>query len=958
MRWSNSHSLSEVINENILSPIDHFESVPDQVNQQTQRTPERLGYSRGFVNRSFAQMRNGRSALLVALATCAMHGSWVNADAPTSDSKALSLLERYCYDCHGEGASKGGLKLDRYPNERERLSDHKTWDKVRQYLEAYVMPPEGKASPSRDERTIIARWIDERVFYVDPERPDPGHVTLRRLNRTEYNNTVRDLLFVDSKPGNHFPPDDSGYGFDNIGEVLSLSPAHMEKLLQAADRVVDEAVWIKAATVVKISKNKEELVTLSGTIARREGVPVLDSPEKKVGVHLLVPATSKYKISVKAAAILGENAPATLRLMMDGKTLKELKIDSEWKNRESGYANYGGHFTIPFGKRTFSLQPAPDETKTIAVEQLHFKGPTALSEPQASPFLNLLLGNDIPGPPSLNMSGEDLTHGAGKWGLDTGKSYLRSNGYLHTSLHVEEEGKYRIKIKAGAQQLGEEFVRFQLRRAGQTLAGFAIKSKNQEPNWFQTVIPLPAGEQKLEIRLTNYLQDDDTKAERRLWLHELEIEGPLGQKTELEAKRLSEIILKTGERLYRRPLDSKETKRLEDLSRKSTDAGEPPLNVFRLAMTGMLISPKFLFHKARPSVAPALNGSVLIDDFSLASRLSYFIWSSAPDPELLELAVEGRLRDNLDAQVHRMLKDPKARAFTEGFAGQWLQLRDMNLIAPDPSHFPAFDPNLRKDMKRETELLFAHVLETNRSVVEFLNADYSFLNPRLARHYGIEAGHVQGFKKVPLANSKRKGLLSHGSLLALTSYPTRTSPVRRGKFVLEQILGTPPPPPPSDVPSLEEADEKLHPLPVRKQLELHRKKKVCASCHAFLDPIGLALENFDALGRYRVMDGDLPIDASGKLVTGQAFRNFLDLTTILVKDKQEEFVRHLTKSLLTYALGRGINYKDKLAIRNVMTESATNGYRFRDLILNVCQSVPFQRMRTEEATFEAKPNDH
>ena len=876
--------------------------------------------------------------------------------AATYKTQALPLLEKYCYDCHGDGAKKGGLALDAYQDDEALLADKGNWDKVHQYIDAHIMPPEGKPAPTLEERAKVSGWIDEQVFYVDPTRPDPGHTALRRLNRTEYNHTVRDLLFVESNPAVHFPPDDTGYISDNIGEDPGLSPAHMKMMLRAARQVVDDAVWVKPATAVNLNKKKMELLGLAGEIERVGGVPVLDFPGKEVGIHVEVPATSEYKIQVRAAGVGVEDRPAILQLYMDGRLVTKFSIDSEWHNQRDGYVSREKHLTVPQGKHTFSLRLPQGETFPVAIERLHFQGPLALCEPQASPFLKSLLRQGVPGLPALNMSGEDLTNGEGKWGLDTGKTYLKSNGWAYAPIRISRAGSFRVKIKAGAQQLGEDPVHFELRLGGKVLARFDIENQDQEPHWFDTLIPLDLGEQKLELWFTNYIQDEQTKAERCLWIHEFEIEGPMGAEKSIGDAKLEEITLKTAQLLYRRPLEAYETRRLRALLRKTRGAGESPLDTFRLALTRMLVSPKFLFHDVRPKDAAPENGSIPIDEYSLASRLSYYLWSSAPDAFLLRSAQNSTIRSNLDTHIRQMLANPKARAFTEGFAGQWLQLQDMSRVAPDPEAFPEFTPGLAQDMKRETELLAEHILKQNRPAIEFLSADYTFVNSRLAKHYGFPASPLEGFAKVSLRSSPRRGILSHGSLLTLTSYPTRTSPVRRGKFVLEQILGTPPPPAPKDNPSLEEVDADIHKLPIRKQIELHRQDKTCTSCHAFLDPIGLALENFDALGRYRRMDGNEPIDASGQLITGQRFQNLRGLTSILAQDKEEVFAAHLTETLLTYALGRSATYKDKTAVREILAKTKSRGYRFQDLVTQLCQSVPFQRMREVDAAKFARPN--
>lgn len=370
-------------------------------------------------------------------------------------------------------------------------------------------------------------------------------------------------------------------------------------------------------------------------------------------------------------------------------------------------------------------------------------------------------------------------------------------------------------------------------------------------------------------------------------------------------------------------------------------------------LEGMLSSPAFIFMSQPKPAGSRLGNTEWIDERSLASRLSYFLWSAPPDDRLNELAAKGELRKNLAAEVRRMLGDWKSKAMTTNFAGQWLLLRDVDLISPNPRVFPAFKNSLANDMKRESEMFFEHILQHNISVIDFLNADYTFANQRLAEYYHLpDAGKLKSkdkyhYEKVSLQGTPRGGILTQGSILAITSNPTRTNIVRRGKFVLENVLGIPPPPAPGGVPPLDEKKVAFGHQTLRTQFEQHRKDISCAGCHALLDPIGFALENYDAVGTWRDKDHGQPIDATGKWIRGQQFSNLQDLRTIIVRDLKDDFVRCLSENLLTFALGRGLDYPDRPAIREIVQKAEKNGYKFQDLIIAVTESVPFQRMKIE-----------
>ncbi len=599
------------------------------------------------------------------------------ADPDMFGAKVAPLLANYCTKCHGGEKPKGKLTLDKYMDTATAAKDRKIWEKVAKKLRAGEMPPSGRPKPTQAEIDAITGWIDTEMTKVDCNQPkDPGRVTIRRLNRVEYNNTIRDLVGVDFRPADDFPSDDIGYGFDNIGDVLSMPPILVEKYLAAAERIVDKA--------------------FQDTAVR---------------------------------------------------------------------------------KRILIAEPA---------------GTDAWTEP--------------------------------------------------------------------ARRVLENFVR----------------------------------------------------------------------------------------RAYRRPARPEEIDRLLRFIEAAQKDGENFESGIKLALQAVLVSPHFLFKVEADRNRNDPNAVWAISDYELATRLSYFLWSTMPDEELFEQAAKGTLRQNLDAQVRRMLADPKSQAFVESFAGQWLQVRNVKTATPDPKLFPTFDADLRTAMQRETELFFAHILKEDRGILEFLDADYTFVNERLAKHYEIPDVKGAEFRRVKLPDARRGGVLTQASILTITSNPTRTSPVKRGKWILENILGTPPPPPPPDAGELSEDKAITESASLRVRMEQHRSNPTCATCHQRMDPLGFGFENFDAIGAWRDKDGKFPIDPAGTLPNGESFKTPAELRAIL-KKKEAEFRRCLSEKILTYALGRGLEYYDKCAVDDITAAVARNGNRFTVLILEVAKSDPFQKRRAKRA---------
>ena len=873
------------------------------------------------------------------------------------NQRILPLLQKFCYDCHGDGSDKGDFALDEYPEFSKLIGDKVLWDHARQQLVTHVMPPDKKDKPSLPERDEIVAWIDSTVFYFDPQKIDPGHITYRRLNRTEYNNTIRDLLYVDTRPAKEFPPDDSGYGFDNIGDVLSLSPMLMEKYLRASQEVAADAFDVSTPEHADVELTAKKMWSHKGKTDESDGVRWFHSEAEAMG-KFTAPASGSYLVTVNVAATEAGNEPAKIALRVNGKDVSTYDVKTRWKDDKGPWQRITQTIQLNAGESRISVaflndhsDPMnPDASKrdrNVALDKIDIQGPSGLLAPRGSKFLRWLIGDKPVGLPVLQLSGEDFDKGEGDAGRDTGAMSLASSGYIKHGVEITEAGKYKFTLKVGAQQAGDEPAKTELRIAGKTVGTFSVTAKNQAPQWFHVETDLPTGNHELQVWFMNDFYDPATKQDRNLWIHQVKVEGPLGKSTGIQVAEVPALIERLGTRLFRRPIRDDEKAKWQAFADLAIKEGESPLGALRYTLEGMIVSPAFLFRiSPQPTVAPK-NGIADIDEYSLANRLSYFLWSSPPDDKLLQLAAKNELRKNLATEVNRMIGDYRGWALTEDFAGQWLQLRDMDIVSPDARRFPEWKGGIAYAMKRESQTFFDHILRGNRSVIDFLNADYSFMDRKLANFYGIQGVKSDKFEKVSLQGTTRGGILTHGSILTLTSEQTRTSPVKRGKYLLENILGTPPPPAPGGVPPLDEKKARFSDLTLREQLAEHRSNASCAGCHAFLDPLGFAFENYDAIGRFRAEEKKHPIDASGTLVRGQQFKDLTELRTILARDMADDFTRNLAENLLTYALGRGLGYSDKPAVHEIVRRTKISGYKLQDMILAICESVPFQKMRVE-----------
>ncbi len=875
------------------------------------------------------------------------------------NQRILPLLQKFCYDCHGDGSDKGDFALDEYPEYSKLIADKVLWDHTRQQLVTHVMPPEKKDKPSLPERDEIVAWIDSTVFWFDPQKIDPGHITYRRLNRTEYNNTIRDALMVDMRPANEFPPDDTGYGYDNIGDVLTISPMLMEKYIRAAKAVAEKAMDTSDVERVDLELGAKKFWNQKGETKEWEGIRWFHSNADAV-TKFTAPATGTYEFKFRVSATQAGPDAAKVALRVDDKELGTFDVTARYHGDKGPWQTIrqevplkgGEHKVVVRFLNDFSDPQNPDPEKrdrNLALDKIEIEGPDGLLPPRGSRLMQWLLDGKPAGLPAMKLSGEDFERGEGDSHRDTGAIQLASSGYVKHPVTIEKPGKYRLIVKAGAQQAGGEPAKFDVRLAGKNAGSFSITAKNQAPQWFKAEADLPAGKHEVQVWFLNDFYDEKTHQDRNFWLHQFTVEGPIDQPAGIAATDVHPLIDKLGQRLFRRPLREDEKAKWHGLVDLGTKEGLQPMESLGYVLRGMLVSPAFLYRGSPQPVGDAQNGIALIDEYSLASRLSFFLWSSPPDDKLMQLAAKGELRKNLAAEVKRMIGDYRAWSLTEDFAGQWLQLRDIDLASPSERAFPDWKGGIAYAMKKESQTFVDHILRENRSVIEFLNADYTFLNDKLARYYGIDGVKGDKYQKVSLQGTPRGGILTQGSILTLTSNPTRTSPVKRGKYLLENILGTPPPPAPGGVPPLDEQQARRSNLTLRQQFAEHRSNASCAGCHAFLDPMGFAFENYDAIGRWRDQEKKQPIDASGSLVRGQTFQNLADLRTILVRDMGDQFVKNLAENLLTYALGRGVEYSDKPTVEEILRKAKASGNRFQDIILAVCESVPFQKMRVNQA---------
>jgi mono/diheme cytochrome c family protein len=773
------------------------------------------------------------SAVAIALAALALLASVekrsfaqaprITAKAPTAaefNAVTGALFNDTCAECHNSTDAEGGFDVAWLQTMESLTNERDQWEVVLAKLKAREMPPADHGKRPEAQIDALVKFIDAQFVRADAAlKPDPGRVTARRLNRTEYTNTIRDLLSVEFRADKTFPTDDSGEGFDNIGDVLTVSPVLMEKYLSAAASIAERAV---AA-----------------------------SPLPK-------PIEVEYSLRLKnLRRIDPSNVEATHRFDFD--------------------ADYEFRIGLP-GQRGADAKP-------------------------------VLLGLWVDGKLALTKTIETKPSGL-----------VFFNPYSEETLRVSiPEGDHQLRLGF----IDDAFVA--------TLPKESIYRDTMN-KWIGsvTVVGPFAGMDEKASRKRIFICDPQTGA-----------------------SCVNKILSTLARRAYRRPVTAAEVASLRKFVALGQADGMTVEQGVGLALQALLVSPHFLFHIERDLYPDDPARTHRISDIELASRLSYFLWNSMPDDELLSLAEKKRLSVPavLDAQVKRMLADQKASALAENFAGQWLEIRNLDSINPDPQKFPAWTPELRDALKTETQMFFDAMLRNNRPISEFINARYTFLNEFLANYYGIPGVTGPEFRRVDLTTDQRGGILSHGSVLSVSSYPTRTSVVIRGRYILQNILGTPPPPPPADVPALDEMALGST-ASLRQQMEKHRSDAACAACHARMDPLGFGLENYDAIGKWRTQDGSFPVDSSGVLPSGRSFSNPAEMRQILV-ELLPDFSRTLTEKMLIYSLGRGLERYDRPTVRDITTRLAAADYGLQTLILEVVRSLPFQSRRAEDRSHAA-----
>ena len=777
-------------------------------------------------------------------------------DTSRTDATVVSSVSRtYCETCHNDRLKTAGLSLQGLSID----GNAETWEKVIRKVRAGMMPPAGAKRPDRAALDAFAGSIEAAIDRAAAANPNPGRAPLHRMNRVEYENAIRDLLALDVDSSTLLPADDSSHGFDNIADVLGVSPSLLERYVAAAAKISRLAVGERDAAPAQVTYSVKGDLSQNQTL---EGMPL--GTRGGTSITHNFPVDGEYSIrlallKLSFGQVFGEGAEGEeLEVTLNGQRVKLFKLDEV------------PMFFMRESKGSHPAKPQPTDPIEERVKMT----------------------------PDIRL-------------------------------------EFRLKVKAGPQTLGvaflnkanainEDLVRRPLSSTYDVFIGMQY-GYTTAPHLSRVIITGPY----------NATGVGDTPSRRRVFTCRAASPSE-------EAPCAKQIISSLVRRAYRRA---------------ATDADIDPLFAFyqeernktgnfeagiEMALRRILADPEFIFRFEPPPAGVAPKTAYRISDTELASRLSFFLWSSIPDEELLKLAIDGKLHQPavLERQTRRMLADAKSRSLVTNFANQWLFLRELKNANPDVTIFPDFDDNLRQAFQRETEMLFESVIREDRSVIDLLDADYTFVNERLARHYGIPNIYGPDFRRVPVPNDARRGLLGHGSLQLVTSNPNRTSPVMRGKWILENLLGTAAPTPPPDVPPLEEKPTATA-KSVRERIEQHRASPTCAGCHKIMDPIGLAMENFDAVGQWRTDDEGVRIDASGQLVDGTAINGPSSLRKAML-DRQDVFVAAMTEKLMMYGVGRETKYSDMPTVRTVMRDAAKNRYRFSDLILGVVKSAPFQ----------------
>ena len=774
--------------------------------------------------------------------------------APEAASAPRALLDRYCVACHNDRARQAGLTLQSIDTDRvgRVAGEVEAWEKVVRKLRGQAMPPPGRPRPDAEAYDAAAHVLETALDAAAAADPHPGRPPIHRLNRVEYRNAIRDLLALEIDERELLPPDESGYGFDNIADVLAISPVLLDRYMVAAEKISRLAL----------------------------------------GDASIRPAIETYTV------------PYTL--WQEGRMSEELPFGSRGGLAVRHHFPLDGEYVIKI-----ELQRAYGN---------HIRG---LQEP-----------NDVELRLDRARIGEFTVGGDGvraPW-----NAVSRPSLYEQTA---DEGLEVRLEVNAGTRLVSAAFLDRAAVAEGvlEPRPGVSSLAYSRDRNAAMAL-------DSIEISGPHGgATPEDTASRRRVFSCYPEAAAE-------EAGCATEILSGLARRAFRRPVDETDVEPLLALYEEGRREGGFEQGI-QFAVRGILIDPEFLFRIERDPTGAVPATAYPVSGLELASRLSFFLWSSLPDDELIDVAADGRLREPevLEAQIARMLGDPRSHAFIDNFFGQWLLLRNMQSVAPDPDAFLDFDENLREAMEQETALFVESQVREDSSVLDLLRAEYTYLNERLARHYGVPNVYGNHFRQVPVAAHGRGGLLGQGSVLTATSYPNRTSPTKRGLWVLESLLGTPPPPPPPEVPGLPDANhpEEARRLSMRERMEVHRISPVCASCHVLMDPLGFSLENYDGIGAWRTTEDGAPIDVSSTLPDGSRFAGPAGLRDILLT-AEERFVETVTEKLLTYALGRGVEYYDGPAVRGIARGAAASDYRWSSMILGVVESTPFQMRRSRE----------
>jgi mono/diheme cytochrome c family protein len=795
---------------------------------------------------------SGKIALLTAAAPAQQTKT-----APPSPIQPRQVLDTYCVTCHNARLKTAGLVLDTLDPAHVE-TNAATWEKVVARLRAQTMPPPPARRPDKATYDALASTLEGALDRAALENPNPGRPAVHRLNRAEYANAVRDLLGVVVDARELLPVDDSGYGFDNIADVLSVSPGLLERYMNAARRISRLAV---------------------GDPDMKPALQTYSAPKYLVQDDRM---DEQLPFGSRGGIAIPHYFP------LDGEYTLKVRLYRTWRDEIRGLS------------RSHTLDIRLDRTR---IKSLTFGG-----DGERAIWLP---GQAVPNPTAyeLNADAPLEVRFAAKAGQHT-------IGLAFQQQTVEEEGYLRPSVPVTSFEY----------------AG------NREGN--------PAVDSVVVGGPYNPAGAGDTASRRRIFVCR---PGPrLG-----ETACARQIVRTLARRAFRRPVTPADVDVLMQAYTTGRRNGLFDAGI-EFALRRILVSPEFIFRIEHDPQGVAPGTPYRISDVELASRLSFFLWSSIPDDELLTVAEQGQLKTpaGLQKQIRRMLADPRSASLVSNFVGQWLYLRNLRTDAPDPTAFPDFEDNLRQAFQKETELFFQANLAEDRSVLDLLRADFTFVNERLARHYGIPGIYGSHFRRVVLQDKSRAGLLGQGSVLTVTSYPTRTSPVLRGKWLLENVLGAPPPAPPPNVPALKDTGESGKPATVRERMEQHRKNPACAACHARMDPLGFALENFDAIGAWRDSDANAKIDASGVMPDGTKFDGPDGLRAVLLS-RGDQFVRTMVEKLLTYALGRGLEPADMPVVRQITRSAAARDYRWSDVISGIASSVPFE-MRATPAADEAR----